>query len=459
MLGWTMTLEEFRTYLQENADYQAYCRERYTWANASLMHFTFAFLLNGTGKTTEVQKTYIKEVFTGGDQYDGPWAAGLKKFLEGKKTSGDMNPLFKKLDKHLTIYEAYREMLSWKDEEGQPIIGISKEKQLHELLDYLLKTTVQDEISILIRHGDCRQIIFTGAPGTGKTFIAKEVARELGTPLPNHQEPYEMVQFHPSMDYTDFVEGLRPIERNDKVSFAKVDGIFKAFCRKVEKENEKEENRKNRYFFIIDEINRANLSKVFGELMYCLEKDKRDSPIHTQYQNLPTYDLEENKPMENDVFKKDGFYIPGNVVILGTMNDIDRSVDSMDFAMRRRFEWKEFVVSQVSLERAFTLGKYCKAVQDSAKELAEHIMNLNEYIHTEGVQHGLNRQYDISQGQFANLPETENTLERVMWYAWDYRIESLLREYLRGEEDAEAFIEEAKERFFKKQTAAETEKS
>ena len=117
-----------------------------------------------------------------------------------------------------------------------------------------------------------------------------------------------------------------------------MDGSFKDFCRKVDMEN----SSKNRYF-IIDEINRADLSKVFGELMFCLEKNYRgpQNAIPTQYSNLPVYETKKNKgvePIGSDCFE-DGFYIPDNIVIIGTMNDIDRSVDSFDYALRRRFKW------------------------------------------------------------------------------------------------------------------------
>ena len=241
---------------------------------------------------------------------------------------------------------------------------------------------IEEESKDLIKNGDIRQIIFTGAPGTGKTYIAKKIAEELvadglGAKLPNDKE-YEFVQFHPSYDYTDFVEGLRPIQQStgSNIEFAKMDGIFKKFCREVVKLNEKnEENAEDSkllYFFIIDEINRADLSKVFGELMYCLEKDKRgaENRVNTQYQNLPTYVYDkknkQTEPIDSDKDKfDDGFYIPENVVIIGTMNDIDRSVESMDFALRRRFEWKEFVVNQDLLKDAFRSPVYGKIINNS----------------------------------------------------------------------------------------------
>lgn len=133
------------------------------------------------------------------------------------------------------------------------------------------------QIVSAIKNG-AKQIILTGAPGTGKTRMAKEIAEGtekeagMGTPLPwkeknesGKEAKYELVQFHPSYDYTDFVEGLRPVEDNNDVKFKKLDGIFKSFCRHVAEQNKKDnesqqKQKEKRYFFIIGEINRADLS-------------------------------------------------------------------------------------------------------------------------------------------------------------------------------------------------------
>ena len=187
-------------------------------------------------------------------------------------------------------------------------------------------STPEAKIKEIIENG-ATQIILTGAPGTGKTRLAKKIAEEF---CQEQTKKYELVQFHPSYDYTDFVEGIRPVEYkdqdgNEKVEFRKVDGIFKKFCRKVAdlKDDPDGKNNERKYFFIIDEINRADLSKVFGELMYCLETDKRGSEnrIQTQYANLHTYNPEEGDYYSEDIFEK-GFYIPKNVIIIGTMNAV-----------------------------------------------------------------------------------------------------------------------------------------
>lgn len=311
-----------------------------------------------------------------------------------------------------------------------------------------------------------KQIILTGAPGTGKTYIAEKAAELLGSPLPQTEEGpqpkkkrYYRVQFHPSYDYTDFVEGLRPIEGEDgKLSFVKKDGHFKKFCRDIVKKNketcpEKEgkDDPGRKYFFLIDEINRADLSKVFGELMFCLESDKRGERVQTQYQTLPTYDV--NK--EEDVFS-DGFFIPKNVYIIGTMNDIDRSVESMDFALRRRFVFCEIEVEETLLIKAFQSGNFGELLQKNAKKIAEQINALNKVIYNneegeedkEGKELGLNKQYNISQGQFTGLPEEKN-FDELREFVWKYRLEPLLREYVRGEDitKVDAFILKCQEKF------------
>ena len=379
---------------------------------------------------------------------------------------------------------AFGELLSWVERENRAAVRSGAERAIFSYLEPLhevLRTELPagalpdqpqearqaavspfyQKIRSLLESG-VKLIVFTGAPGTGKTYTAKELAKELGKPLPGSRgpRPYTLVQFHPSYDYTDFVEGLRPIQANGQMQFVKLDGSFKAFCRQVAEQNrqltgQEENDPDRRYFFLIDEINRAELPKVFGELMSCLEADKRgpgpegQNRVQTQYQNLPAYSLEKGRELapEEDVFA-DGFYVPENVYIIGTMNDIDRSVESIDFALRRRLDVRELVVDDGLLTSAFALMDFGRNVDG----LARHVAALNRTLEAGGGIYGLNRQYFIAQGHFANLPasiQKEGPLKAILNYVWTYRLENLLEEYLRGVNSpkADTFIAKCRETF------------
>lgn len=194
---------------------------------------------------------------------------------------------------------------------------------------------------------NAKNIIFHGAPGTGKTYLAQKIAAEIvsngecdqydGKKLTAEQraaqkEQISFVQFHPSYDYADFVEGIRPVKGPNGIEFELRPGTFKSFVeRAIKAYNEYNGPKENapKYVFIIDEINRGEISKIFGELFFSIDPDYRGKGgVITQYANLHTDSTEK-------------FYVPENVYIIGTMNDIDRSVDSFDLAMRRRFRFIE----------------------------------------------------------------------------------------------------------------------
>ena len=260
-------------------------------------------------------------------------------------------------------------------------------------------------------------LILHGAPGTGKTYLAKEIAVELTN---GNKDQIGFVQFHPSYDYTDFVEGLRPVSNGDgAIEFKLQDGIFKKFCQKAR--DAKKTGGQDNFVFIIDEINRGEISKIFGELFFSIDSDYRGEKgsVSTQYANLHETD--------------DKFYIPENVYIIGTMNDIDRSVDTFDFAMRRRFRFVEVTAES-------QLGMLDTALGDKAEEAKKRLRNLNVAI--ENVQE-LNSHYHIGPSYFLNLKDVGFDYESL----WSDYLKPLLEDYVRGSYDEAETLETLKKAF------------
>ena len=417
-----------------------------------------------------------------------------------------------------------------------------KEDNENDLVETKIDSTMmyQKYIDLL---KESKNLVLTGAPGTGKTFMTQAIAREMGC----SKDEMCFVQFHPSYDYTDFVEGLRPIMMSEgQMGFERKDGIFKEFCKKAIKnlidsaksienlskelswENKLQQfiddsidndtkfklsngseftideikgrniiahndsnpktplipinadeiielltndvplnivrdirtyfNRKfgtqpdsyafiitkairemkyktqvisankierKPFVFIIDEINRGEASKIFGELFYAIDpgyRGKKDIRVKTQYQNLVP---------ETDVFAE-GFYIPENVFILGTMNDIDRSIESMDFAMRRRFTWKEIKPedTQSMLDKL-----------ECATKAKNVMVRLNNEI---SKIEGLGPAYQVGPSYFLKLGDNGGNFEKL----WNMNIEPLLREYIRVFRKSEEIMEKLRNAYF-----------
>lgn len=394
------------------------------------------------------------------------------------------------------LFEAYKKIFTLANE-----ITMQTKVDNNDPTQSIINPLLKDIIELLESN---KNLVLTGAPGTGKTYLAKKLSEAWNAEC-------ELIQFHPSYDYTDFVEGLRPIQNEEgNVGFELRDGSFKRFCKKALKyqKNQQLDNfeevyktfiddisedglelktrvqnkpfkisvsangniiakpstdiqtpmtlskykiqtyfetgkaldwkpylipvceyirqeynlkmanpsyETKKFIIILDEINRAEISKVFGELFFSIDPGYRGKvgKVTTQYANLQA---------EEDVFK-DGFFIPDNIYIIGTMNDIDRSVESFDFAMRRRFAWKEIKATD-------TLSMWEGHIDTWKDEAKQRLISLNTAI--ESVQ-GLSSAYHVGPAYFLKLANYSGDFDKL----WSYHLQSLLFEYLRGYPDAE----------------------
>ncbi|HEB9349801.1 TPA: AAA family ATPase [Campylobacter coli] len=275
-----------------------------------------------------------------------------------------------------------------------------------------------------------KNIIFHGIPGTGKTYT---IVNNIKNIIKNENQML-ITQFHPSFSYEDFIEGIKPTGiENGQLKLELKNGIFREFCNKA-KEEEKEflgELEKGNfnealsdygYFFIADEINRAELSRVFGELLYALEYRGEKGKIKTQYAS-----------MRGD----EDFYVPENVFFLGTMNDLDKSIDSFDLALRRRFIWQEMTCDYDVIKNEI----YAKNIE----EYAQACKKLNDKIKDIGEKYQLGHSYFLKI-EFKDDEIKNNDMKKL----FSNRFEALLKEYLRSEyseKDIQKHLDALKELF------------
>lgn len=251
-----------------------------------------------------------------------------------------------------------------------------------------------------------KNVIIQGSPGVGKSFIARRLAWALiGA---RSEDQLQMVQFHQSYAYEDFIQGWRP---NGKDGFALRNGVFHEFCRRAREHPERP------HVFIIDEINRGNLSKVFGELLLLIEADKRG----------PEFAI----PLTYSESSTDTFHVPENVYLVGLMNTADRSLAMVDYALRRRFAF--ITLSPAFDTAAFRDALRAKQVSDAfVTRIVERVGRVNEDIRADVK--NLGPGFEIGHSYFC---PTAAVSDAASWYTAvvDEEIRPLLEEYWFDEPD------------------------
>ena len=378
---------------------------------------------------------------------------------------------------------------------------------INDIIDCLIEQmTIENtpQYNLLLSN---KQLIMNGAPGTGKTYLARNTIADILfdtlCETENKKEEIkkvrmDMVQFHPSYDYTDFIDGIRPDLSGNELKYSLKNGSFKSFCRRAgvierilaagvevdtidkfsevvdeflvgeddsikdfwkaeikeyELEEELEKIFKSKditefdpsklpsFLFIIDEINRAEISKVLGEIMYCLDPDYRGikGAISTQYSALAT---DETFFINKD---NDKFFIPSNVYIIGTMNDIDRSVEVFDFALRRRFAWYEVKPDKVMDDVLKSMGIET-LLKQNYENYKTKIDKLN-YAIVDKLK--LGRHYQLGPSYFAKISlyyDESKDYEKAIEKVWDNHISQIINEYVKGR-GKESEVEDIRENF------------
>lgn len=296
-------------------------------------------------------------------------------------------------------------------------------------------------------------VIFYGAPGTGKTHAVKEFLKYKKI----DNDHYVWAQFHPSFNYEDFIDGIKPtgIEGN-QIKLELCNGMFKDLCIKAKKALEDEKRKDEEFYFIADEINRANLSSVFGETLSLLEADYRDNP--TEDTNRKLIQLQNSKIAEHIGYKNSyeidhRFGIPKNVYFIGMMNDVDKSIDSFDLALRRRFKWIRMDCDYEVIEREISKEGIDDYI-DNCKALNAYISGIDEENKPVTESLGLGKSYEFGHSFFLKMKDfkirkiTDDSKKKL----FEGYLRPTLKEYLRSsvsELEIEKKLKEAQNIFCK----------
>lgn len=270
---------------------------------------------------------------------------------------------------------------------------------------FLADDFIDEMVNVLKRK---KAIILQGVPGVGKTFVIDQIVR---SSFDNIQEDgIETIQFHQSYSYEEFVEGLRPQMDG---GFSIEQGIFYMIAEKAR------ENIDSNYFLIIDEINRGNMSKIFGELLMLIENDKRDE----EYVRLP--------------YSKEEFSVPSNLYLIGTMNTADRSLALVDYAMRRRFSF-------ITLKPAYNTDKFNRFLEEEMELPTDFIddLNMKMLAVNELIEQRLGKDFLIGHSYF--IDKKDNIKNKDQWFQEivKYEILPMIEEYFFDDEES---IHEIKE--------------
>lgn len=348
------------------------------------------------------------------------------------------------------LYKASNQILNdlkekgFKNQEGEDAFNFTQ-----RLGTFLWRKFGIPPLPPLVKH---KNTIYFGAPGTGKTYTVNEdINMQILMDGQDKNEVLEKAQFHPSYSYEDFIDGLKPVmTENGSIALKLQSGRFKQLCKKAAdnlKQKRKDGEEPTKFYFFADEINRAELSRVLGEVLVCLEDSKRldfdneGNPttdsfyLKTQYSHLDS-PHQAVLTINNEHY----FGVPTNLYFVGTMNDIDRSIDSFDLALRRRFVWIEMKCNyDVIKDEVLTNNN--KNLVDQYDELCKKLNNTISEVW------GLGSSYEIGHAYFIKVGKlTKANLDEL----FDLQIAPLLKEYLRAEystPEIEKKLKEVKEAF------------